>query len=239
MPSVEGGGMEINMNIEDAIFGRRSIRRFDEEKKVPQEIIDKIIEAGIHAPSACNFQAWKMIVIDDEETIKKLLEVGCSSVISKSRQGIVVVYRNDLFVTGYKHKDYIQSASAAIENMLLMAYSLGIATCWLCDLPSGNVLRHILEIPENFDIIAYIAFGYPTTGKSSSKSEMEYHYGTEKKFEAHERKYSLEQVICPNRFKSVDGDITTFSLKNNKKTVVERIKRKANILLHNVMMHRK
>lgn len=193
------------MDIEDAIYGRRSIRNFTEEK-IPMDVLKKIIHAGTYAPSACNFQAWKFIVINDEDVKNKIVSGGWSDIIKKSPQGILVVYRNDIMVTGWTHKDYIQSAAAAIENMLLMAYSLGVASCWICHLPPSEDMRPILNIPNNYDVIAYVALGYPVQGTGSNKNQMLYHYGSEENFKLHKRRFSEEQVICYNRFETVPGD---------------------------------
>lgn len=211
------------MKIEEAIFGRRSIRKYSNDL-VPDEIIRSIIKAGMYAPSACNFQAWKIIIIDNEIIKSRLVEIGATKIINRSKQGLLVVYRNDLKVRGYTHRDYIQSAAAAIENMLLMAFSLGVSTCWLCDLPSSDVFRKVLDIPDNFDVIAYITIGYPVDGSGSNEQEMNYHYGNEKDFVAHKRKYSLDQVICHNKFSIIDDDVTHFTFRKSSNNPSTRIK---------------
>lgn len=197
------------MDIKNAIYGRRSIRNYT-DKVIPEATLKEIIHAGTYAPSACNFQAWKFIIIDESSIKNKIIAGGGSPVINKSPQGILVVYRNDLFVDGKKHKDYIQSAAAAIQNMLLMAYSFDIASCWLCNLPSSKEMRSILGIPNNYDVIAYIVLGYPIEGTGSNNQQMSYHYGNETDFISHKRRFTEEQVICHNQFKSVEGDSTKY-----------------------------
>lgn len=116
-------------------------------------------------------------------------------------------------VSGRKHKDYVQSAAASIQNMLLMAYAKGVGACWICDLPKQSVMRSIFNIPKNYDVIAYVALGYPLIGKESTKEQKEYHYGTEKEYDLHERRYSYQQVVCREKFMRVEGDSTYMQLR--------------------------
>lgn len=177
------------MQIEEAIYGRRSIRSFSNDQ-VSDELLQKIIHAGVYAPSACNFQAWKFIIIDDDRIKDEIVSRGGSAIIKKSPQGILVIYRNNLMVTGHKHFDYVQSAAASIQNMLLMAYSLGVASCWICNLPSSKELRPVLDIPKDYSVIAYIALGYSTEGTGSTTAQMKYHYGNTDSFIKHKRRFS-------------------------------------------------
>lgn len=190
------------MEFEQVLFSRRSVRRYDHSREVSQEQLQKIIEAGIYAPSACNFQAWKFIIVRRDENRRKLNY----ELINQAPCGILVTYRNDLFVTGRKHKDYIQSAAAAIENMLLEMENLGLAGCWICNLPRQRAMRKAFSIPRNFDVIAYVLVGYPAEA-ANTKEQMLYHYGDEESARRRKRKYGLEQVICYEQF-SAGGDCT-------------------------------
>ena len=192
------------MEFNDCLFGRRTIRNFTNEP-VSENTIRDIVNAAIHAPSACNFAAWKYIVVTNETPNKDKLR---NPLILKAPYGILVVYRNDLFVTGRVLGDYIQSAAAAIENMLLYITSVGLGGCWICGLPKARTLKKAFQIPDNFDIIGYVAFGHPHVGNESSKAAMIYHYGDEKNYQAHMRRYSIDQVLCKDRFSIVDGDCT-------------------------------
>lgn len=202
------------MEFEQVLFSRRSVRRFDSSKEITQEQMQKIIEAGIYAPSACNFQAWKFIVVRKDENKRKLRY----DLIDRAPCGILVTYRNDLFVTGRKHKDYVQSAAAAIENMLLEIENLGLAGCWICNLPRQRVMRRAFAIPGNFDVVAYIALGYPAEVANTTE-QMLFHYGDEDSARKRMRKYSFEQVVCCERFSAADGDCTAQALPWVEKTL--------------------
>ena len=222
------------MEFNECLFSRRSIRNFS-NKKISNETIKDIINAGIYAPSACNFEAWKFIIIDENNKEKDRLE---NPLIKNAPYGIIVTYRNDLFVTGRKYKDYYQSSAAAIQNMLLYINSIGLGAVWICGLPKAKKIKKAFNIPKNFDIIACIAFGYPLKGNENSIKAINYHYGNERDFKQHKRRYTLEQVMCSNTFTTIEGDCT-YAKYPKRKTLIKqlyknkfrKIKRKLRILL--------
>jgi hypothetical protein len=163
-----------------------------------------LISSAIQAPSACNRQAWKFIWINQMKT-KTMLEKQGSPIITKAPCGILVLYRNDLSYNSYLYKDHIQSAAAAIENILLTATELKIGACWICNLQRPRKIKKQLNIPQNFDIIAYITLGYVEEDSSLLSVS---HYGNLNKYTIHERKYSLDQVLCEEQFSKAIGDCT-------------------------------
>ena len=191
------------MNTIDCIKNRRTVRCF-QNRHVENKEIKELIESAIQAPSACNMQAWKFIVINDPVVKTKLTERG-SVLISKAPQGILVLYRNDLSYNRYLYKDHIQSAAAAIENILLAAAEKELAACWICDLGRPRKIRKLLNIPRNFDIIAYVALGYPQTDNSQLTRK---HFANETAQRNHARKYQIDQVLSYNKFVTVQGDCT-------------------------------
>ena len=214
------------MEFFDCLFGRRSIRNFTNES-VSEDTIHDIINAAIHAPSACNFAAWKFIVITKGTPNREVLR---NPLALRAPCGILVVYRNDLYVTGRVLKDYIQSASAAIQNMLLYITSIGLGAVWICGLPKASKLKKAFNIPKNFDVIGYVALGHPKVGNESSKAAMIYHYGDEETFRAHKRRYSVDQVMCKDSFTIVDGDCTHTKYPNRMKLLKHRCREYASQL---------
>ncbi len=145
------------MDVMDAIKKRRSVRKFL-DKPVEDEKVMRLIEAANWCPTASNMQAYRFIIISDQKLKEELVRIGGASFIKDAPLGILVVYSNE---TGnIEYQDYIQSASAAIQNILLAACDMGLGTCWICDLPPKERLRELLGIPKNYDPIAYIALGY-------------------------------------------------------------------------------
>lgn len=143
------------MELQEAIRGRRSIRKYKPDK-VPLEMLLEMVEAAKHAPTACDRQEWKFVIINDNRIKQRIVDEGAASVILES-VGILVAYSNDTD----NPPDHIISASLAIQNMLLKAYELGLGTCVVCHLPPKKILRKILSIPPTYDPIAYLCVGYP------------------------------------------------------------------------------
>lgn len=189
------------MELWQAIRDRRSIRKYTSEL-VDQETIYKIIEAGIWAPSACNIQGWKYIVLDSPEVIKTIYKSGGASFLQNVKQAIVVLYENQ--TDNVEYQDHIQSAAASIQNMLLMAHSLKVGTCWVNNIPNKRILRKILNIPFSYDPIALITIGYYDYIPNDRK-----------------RKYSVQELISYNKF---DFDIV--SSKSRIKVAIKRFCRK-------------
>lgn len=146
------------MELEQAIKTRRSVRIFS-DKKLEDGILERIIEAGNNAPSHCNTQAWKFIFIDDSTIKNELFEHGGSYVIKNAPYGILVLY-NIALTDNLEYQDWLQSGSAAIQNMLLTIHNLGLGGCQICHLPRKKTLNKILKIQKPYTPIAYIVFGY-------------------------------------------------------------------------------
>ena len=145
------------MNLEEIIKTRRSIRIF-QDRKVEFSLIEKIIELATYAPSACNIQGWRFIIVEDEKIKQELVDQGGTILIKNAPNGILILYDNR--TKELEYSDYIQSAAAAIQNIHLAAHSLGLGTCWLCHLPPKRKLRKIFNIPRCFSPIAYVLIGY-------------------------------------------------------------------------------
>lgn len=210
------------MEFENVLYNRHSVRQFTDES-VDDETINRIIKAGIYAPSACNFEAWKIIAFKNSDYQKKApLE---NDIAIKAPYVFLITYRNDLKVTGWKHHDYIQSASAMMENMLLYIESMNLGGVWLCNLPKDSQLRRAYGIPRNFSVIGCIAFGHPNKVSSNSLKDMEYHYGDEKSFRERKRRFSIDKVLCHEQFETQDGDCTHLSVPKQKNKLKKWIKR--------------
>lgn len=163
------------------INSRRSVRSFT-GGAVDKDLISKLIEAATKAPSACNIQGWHFIVIDKDEIKQKLIDYGASIVIKNAPIGILVLY--DSRTKNTEYQDHIQSAAAAIENILLTATYYNLGVCWICHLPPKRQLRKIFSIPNYYDPIAYILLGH-------RKNEPV----------AVPRKYKIQNLISYNEFK--------------------------------------
>ena len=109
------------MDLIKTIKTRRSVRFFL-DKKISNGDLNKIIESATYAPSSCNMQGWRFIIIEDEKIIKKITEMDAAYFLNKPHMGILVLYDNR--TDNLEYQDYIQSAAAAIQNMILTAHFL-------------------------------------------------------------------------------------------------------------------
>lgn len=146
------------MDILDLLKSRRSIRIY-QDKPIPQDLLLQILEAGRWAPSGANLQPWHFIVVTDPETRKRIGQVARFFFIKSShveKAPVVVVLGFDIRKGKYGRYDI----TLAGGNMMTMAESLGLGTCWIGAFDELKV-KEILGIPENIEVIALMTLGYP------------------------------------------------------------------------------
>ncbi len=146
-----------------AIFTRKSIRRF-RNSNVSDELIMKLIEAGNAAPSAGNLQARDFIIVKDEETKLKLALASFRQMFITEAPVLIVVvanYPRSMKVYGERGRIYAeQDAAAAVQNVLLAAHAMGLASVWIGAYDDEKV-SEILNIPSYARPVAILPIGYP------------------------------------------------------------------------------
>jgi nitroreductase len=166
MIRVEGKSMEVLK----AIRGRRSIRAFRPEKNVPDKTVDLLINAARWAPSAGNIQPWEFIVVRKAEMRERLVKAAYGQAfIGKAPVVIVVCADEDRCSQGYGERGKtlycIQDTAAAVQNLLLAAYSLGLGTCWVGAF-SEESARQALQIPAGIRPVAIVPVGFSAKSPS-------------------------------------------------------------------------
>jgi len=156
------GGMDMQMM--DIIKGRRTIRKY-QQKKIDRAILEDLVDGARLAPSASNRQPLEYLVVDDPGMLDKVFETlswaGYIRPEGNPKEGekpvayIIVLINKELGVSN-PHKD----CGAAIQNILLGAYSYGIGTCWIGSV-NRKQLRENLSIPDKYEIDDVVALGYP------------------------------------------------------------------------------
>ena len=149
------------MKLIDLIEKRCSIREYT-EKTVEQKKLDYMLKAAQLAPSACNLQPWRFVVVQSEE----------------GKEKIRACYERDWFKTpplyiivcgdhnqGWKRssdtKDHTDiDISIAAEHICLAATEQGLGSCWVCHFDAKRC-SELFNIPENIEPIAIIPIGYP------------------------------------------------------------------------------
>lgn len=145
-----------NLSVFDVILSRRSFRRY-ENKEIPEEVVQQILEAGRHAPSAVNKQPIRFVVVNDGEKIENFSSALFNRFIKDAP--VVVVGCADVksLLTG---KWATVDATIALQNMVIAAWSLGVGSCWIGAFNEEKV-KKLLKIPANWKVVALVTFGYP------------------------------------------------------------------------------
>ncbi len=150
----------------DAIYKRRSIREFTAESVSPDDLRE-IIKAGIWAPSGLNNQPWRFITVSDNVTRLQLAGQTRYSHIIKAAPALIAVFL-DTEAMYNDVKDH-QAAGACIQNMLLAAEALDLGAVWLGEiLNQKDEVKRILELNDNFDLMAVLAIGHPAHRNQAS-----------------------------------------------------------------------
>ena len=165
-----------------AHINRRQSDRAYLDKKVEKEKLDRILEAGRLAPSACNSQPWKFIVVDDPELLRKVSsatsakELGFNRFTDQVPVFIVLVREKSKPIArvggAIKNKDYsLIDLGIAAENICLQAAAEGLGTCMLGWFNEKEI-KKVLNIPLSRRAELVITLGYPAkaTRKKSRKS---------------------------------------------------------------------
>lgn len=148
------------INVLEALFTRRSIRKFTGEV-VSENDIETIIKAGSYAPTAENKQPWHYIVIREPKMLEKISECHPrAKMLPKAGCGIIVCGDKEIqSQVGF----LIEDCSAAIENMMLAAHGLGLGSVWCGLYPAINFtkpIKRLFELPQNIIPVGMIAVGY-------------------------------------------------------------------------------
>lgn len=152
------------------ILSRQSDRSYN-DKPVENEKIERIIEAGRMAPSACNAQPWKFIIVTGPELESRVSEaasarlLGMNSFVSQAPVLLVVVREkanmSSRIGTTIKNKDYsLIDIGIASENICLQAHAEGIGSCMIGWFDEKQV-KKILGIPSGKRVELIITLGYP------------------------------------------------------------------------------
>lgn len=147
--------------VEKLIYGRRSIRQW-KPKPVPEELIRKILYAGLMAPQGCNLGTTRFLILRTPEE-KKLVR----SDIPVDNAVIIVVCQDMRIYRALKYDELVPQnifydAAAAADHMCLMAHALGLGTVWLTHgKESTERLRKHFNLPNYIETRLHIAVGWP------------------------------------------------------------------------------
>ena len=176
------------MDVFSCIATRHSTRKFKEEP-VPQEVLDKVIEAGRQAQSGKHKNQSRFIVIRKKEVLQELIALVQQefakmevtpenddnfggAIRAAKKGGYVFMYNAPVLIVVANKRDYgnkYADVSCAMQNMMLAANALDLGSCWINQLrwlQDNPVLRGYLQklgMAEDEEVCASLSIGYPDT----------------------------------------------------------------------------
>ncbi len=159
------------MKFMDLVLKRFSCRKF-QNRPVEREKIIKCIEAARYAPSACNSQPWRFIIVDDPELKDRLAKTAISGIYGvinrflPTAPAIIVIFADkEKFIAQVGGKVmgtdyYLIDIGIACEHLVLQATELGLATCYIGYFNEKGI-KKLLGIPQKYKVILLMAIGYP------------------------------------------------------------------------------
>ena len=148
------------MEFQKLISDRYSVRQFEKEH-LKKEDVKTIIEAGHKAPTGCNFQPQRILVLNTDDSIAKLK--NCTKCHFDAPTAFLVCYNNDESWV----RPYDGALSAPVDaaivstHMMLAACDIGVGCCWVMHF-NPETVRKTFNIPENFEPVAILVMGYPS-----------------------------------------------------------------------------
>jgi len=149
----------------ETIKTRRSIRRY-QDKSIPSELIEQILEAAMQAPSAGNQQPWHFLVITEKPLLEECARLHVNAPMTKDAACAILVCGD---VALERHKDYWpQDCAASVQNILLAAHDMGLGAVWCGIYPRServDKFKKFFNLPSNIIPFAIVPIGFPAEKK--------------------------------------------------------------------------
>jgi nitroreductase len=153
------------MDFWQVIEERHSVRDFEAGRDVPPEIVQRILEVAIRAPSAGNCQPWQFVVVRSQRTKDLLAQAAYGQwFVAEAPVVIVVCTDPDRSAGRYGSRGVqlycLQDTAAATEHILLAVTALGLGACWVGTFDERAAAK-TLGLPTDFRPVAIVPIGYP------------------------------------------------------------------------------
>ncbi|ASI98565.1 nitroreductase family protein [Thermococcus celer] len=162
------------MEFFEVLRKRRSVRRF-QDKPVPRELVERLLEAAFLSPSSFNKRPWHFIVIDDREKLKALSKAKLGAAGLATAPLAIVVTADES-----RSDVWVEDASIAAEHIQLAAFDLGLGSFWVQirnrmhdeGKTAEDYVRELLDIPPNYRVLCIVGIGYPAEKKPPHGDEV-------------------------------------------------------------------
>jgi nitroreductase len=143
----------MSQSVFEAVQTVRAVREY-QEKEIPQEVLDRIVEAGHLSASSMNLQPWHFVIVRNRQALKDLGRlVKTGPYIAGAAAAIVVAYER-------QSRFGVSEASRAIQSMILTAWSDKVGSNWTGFGGLEEVAEYV-GLPHQFEVLAVLPFGYP------------------------------------------------------------------------------
>jgi len=149
------------MELMDALFTRRSIRKY-QDRPIPPELIQELLAAAMAAPNAGNAQAWQFVVVTDRALLDRVPGFSPYAAMARNAPAGILVC-GDLSLEKYPGY-WVQDCSAAMQNLLLAAHDKGLGAVWTGVHPMQDRVdgfRALLGLPGHVVPLGFAVLGYP------------------------------------------------------------------------------
>ena len=144
----------------ETIFNRKSVRKYT-ERPVEKEKLETLVRAGMAAPSSRDRRPWEFVIVTDRDLLDKMGDgLPLARMLKETKQAIIVC--GDTVKSG---NAWQLDCSAAAQNILLAAESMGLGAVWTAAYPYPErikIIRDALQLPEHILPLTVIPLGYPT-----------------------------------------------------------------------------
>ncbi len=116
----------------ETLKNRRSVRKYQADKSVPQELVDQIIEAGLYAASGMNRQPTIIVEVTDKEVRDQLSDLNRR--IGGWKEGFDPFYGAPMMLIVFAEKEnsnHVYDGSLVMSNLMAAAHALGLGSCWI------------------------------------------------------------------------------------------------------------
>lgn len=155
------------------ILERKSVRTYTDQK-VEREDLETLLRVAMAAPSAVNAQPWVFIAIDERQILDKLAsQLPNASMLSQAQAAIIVCGNMEKALQGEGREYWIQDCSAATQNILLAAESMGLGAVWTGVYPKKeriSIVQTELLLPSHIIPLCVVPIGWQT-GKEKPKQK--------------------------------------------------------------------
>ena len=146
------------------LLTRRSVRKYT-DRQVEDEKLDKVLTAGLYAPTGMNNQAPVMVAVRDKATRDKLSRMN-AAVMGASGDPFYGAPCVIVVLSDPERMTWVEDGSLVLGNLMNAAHSLGLGSCWIhrakeCfDTPEGKALLRAWGVPENYRGVGNCILGY-------------------------------------------------------------------------------